>query len=152
MKDKHAKHVARALIKYVALFGVPLTLFSDQGKEFDNELVSHLCRFVGTTKMRTTPYYPQADGLTENHVKTCKDMLATFIDPMQTDWAEYLDIVQLLYNTTVSSATGYSPLYLMFGRECSLARLENIGQDLPQLSTEDRRDYADIVTFTMGSV
>ncbi len=58
IKDKHAEHVARALIKYVASFGVPLTLFSDQGKEFDNELVIHLCRFVGTRKLKTKKEAP----------------------------------------------------------------------------------------------
>jgi hypothetical protein len=56
----------------------------------------------------------------ENHNRTMKDQLYHFVEARQKDWDIYLPTVQLMYNTTVNSATGYTPYYLMFGRECNM--------------------------------
>ena len=56
----------------------------------------------------------------ENHNKTLKDQLYHFVNVLQTDWDKYLPTVQLMYNTTVSSATSLTSFFMMFGRECDL--------------------------------
>ena len=38
----------------------------------------------------------------------------------QTDWDQYLPTVQLMYNTTVNTSTGYTPYFLLYGRECRM--------------------------------
>jgi hypothetical protein len=65
-------------------------------------------------KIATTPYNARSNGCVENHNRTMKDQLYHFVEARQKDWDIYLPTVQLMYNTTVNSATGYGPYYLMF--------------------------------------
>jgi len=44
-------------------------------------------------------------------------MMAKVISTKQRDWSEYLGYVTFCYNATVYSATGFSPFFLMTGRE-----------------------------------
>ena len=65
-------------------------------------------------------YHPQGDGLVERYNHTLQDMIATTISEHPFDWEEALPKVQMAYNTSVHSTTGYSPLFLMYGREARL--------------------------------
>ena len=40
-------------------------LHSDQGRQFESEILTHLCKFLHIDKTRTTPYHPQSDGIVE---------------------------------------------------------------------------------------
>jgi hypothetical protein len=46
-------------------------------------------------------------------------MLASFIGDHQTNWDVFLPIIQYDYNTTVNTATGYDPYFLMYGRSAN---------------------------------
>ena len=60
LKDKSMSTVARALVTHVFLiFAAPETLHSDQGPEFENDLVRELQHDFGFKKTRTLPYRPQ---------------------------------------------------------------------------------------------
>jgi hypothetical protein len=45
-------------------------------------------------------------------------MLSAYVNVFQNDWDDYLAIVAHYYRTTVSTATGYTPYLMMYGREC----------------------------------
>ena len=55
----------------------------------------------GYWKCRTTPYHPQADGLTERFNRTLEGMLRCFIEENLSEWDEYLDPLAFAYNTAV---------------------------------------------------
>ena len=46
-------------------FSLPEKLHSDQGSQFEGEVVTQLCRLLAIEKTRTTQYHPQSDGLVE---------------------------------------------------------------------------------------
>ena len=71
-------------------------------------------------KSRTTPYHPQGDGLVEMINQMLLDMLATTIKNHPPDWADHIRKVCKAYNTSIQATTGYSPFYLMFGRNARL--------------------------------
>ena len=137
--DQEATTVAAKLVDEVyCRFSPPEQLHSDQGRQFESELIREICRILRITKSRTTPYHPQSDGLVERFNRTLKHMLATTLRDHPFDWENRLRKVCMAYNTSVHSSTGYSPFYLMFGREARLPLDIVFGtKKLPAQSIED---------------
>ena len=42
--------------KWFSVFGIPTRIHSDQGRSFDNEIISNLCKMYGIRQSTTTPY------------------------------------------------------------------------------------------------
>jgi exodeoxyribonuclease III len=131
LKTKTAMEVAEAFVgEFVCHCGVPGRLVSDRGNEFVNQLLTNISKVMGVNRISTTPYNPRADGFVENHNKTLKDQLFHFVDNLkQDDWDVYLPTVQLMYNTTVSLATGFTPMLLMTGREARMPSLSHMASE-----------------------
>lgn len=51
---------------WIEVFGPPVRLSSDRWKPIVSSIVQNFCSRVGTQKIFTTSYYPQADGCLEN--------------------------------------------------------------------------------------
>ena len=122
LKSKGAVEIAEAFVgEFICQAGVPGRVVSDRGNEFVNRLLSNVSRILCINRISTTPYNPRSDGFVENHNKTLKDQLFHYVDTLkQDDWDVYLPTVQLMYNTTVSLATGFTPMLLMTGREARM--------------------------------
>ena len=110
----------RIVTEFVAYFGVPEQLHSDQGREFESELFQELCRLLEIDKTRTVPYRLQADGLVEQFNRTVKQMLPMFVNEHQNDWDDHLPYVMIAYRASVQESTGCTPNLLFFGREIAL--------------------------------
>ena len=116
-----AETVAERVVEDVfSRFGIPESLHTDQGKQFESGLFQELCRLLGIEKTRTTPYHPQSDGLVERANRTVQNVLAAYVSDHQGDWDCFLAQTQLAYNTSQHSPTGYTPYFLLFGREARL--------------------------------
>ena len=100
-------------------FSPPEQLHSDQG-QFESDLVKEICKLLNIRKTRTTPYHPQCDGLVERFNRTLLDMLATTTRQHPFDWEDQIHKVCMAYNTSIHASTGFTPFYLMFGREAKL--------------------------------
>ena len=137
LKTKTAVEVAEAFVgEFICQAGIPGRLVSDRGNEFVNQLLVNISRVMGINRVSTTPYNPRADGFVENHNKTLKDQLFHFVDNLkQDDWDVYLPTVQLMYNTTVSLATGYTPMLLLTGREARMPSLDHLATEKEGLSS-----------------
>ena len=76
--NQEASKVAEKLVDEVFLrFSPPEQLHSDQGQQFESNLVMEVCKLLHINKTRTTPYHPQCDGLVERFNRTLLHMLAT---------------------------------------------------------------------------
>jgi len=66
-------------------FGLPRQLHSDQGRNFENQLVTEFCNITGVYTTRTTAFHPRSDGLTKRANRTILAMLraATYKDTKQ---------------------------------------------------------------------
>lgn len=119
--NQEAVTIARTLVDgFFCRFGMPEQLHSDQGKQFESELLKEVCAVLRINKTHTTPYHPQSDGLIERYNRTLLSMLSTCAEQSPFHWEDHVQKVCLAYNTSVQATTGFTPFYLMFGREARL--------------------------------
>lgn len=116
--DQSATTTAERLVEEMfARFGVPAELHSDQGRNFESQVFSEVCRRLGVSKTRTTPLHPQSDGLVERFNRTLATQLAILTSQHQRDWDRHLPLVLWSYRTAVQESSQCTPAALMFGRE-----------------------------------
>ena len=119
--NQEARTVAKILVNEMFFrFSPPEQLHSDQGRQFESELLAEVCKLLHIHKTRTTPYHPQCDGLAERFNRTFLTMLATSVQKHRFEWEQHVRPVCMAYNTSVQASTGYTPFYLMFGRQARL--------------------------------
>ena len=102
---------------FIIHYGFPNKIISDQGQNFESELLANLCEVAGVQMLRATPYHPQTNGQCERFNSTLLNMLGTLTPEQKKDWKTYVPAMVHAYNCTRNTATGYSPYYLLFGRE-----------------------------------
>jgi hypothetical protein len=118
LKNKQAVTVASALVQHVLVpLGSYNSLVTDQGTEFCNEVLECVTRLLDIQKLRTTAYRPQANGRIERVHRTINGMLSKVVDDNQSTWQDRLAGVTASYNAAYHEATGYSPYFIMYGRE-----------------------------------
>ncbi|XP_067667689.1 uncharacterized protein [Haliotis asinina] len=123
LPNQEAKTVARALVEqFICRFGVPQEIHTDQGRNFESELFSEICRIFDIHKTRTTPFNPKSDGMVERFNKTVVDILAKYLDPLcqQKDWDQKLPFALMAYRSAAQESTKQTPNKMMFGRELSM--------------------------------
>ena len=116
-KTQTAKATAKLLWdNFIVHYGFPASFISDQGRNFESELITELCAIAGVDKVHTTPYHPMTNGMCERFNSTLCNMLGTLDETCKQDWKSYLGAMTHAYNCTAHVSTTYSPYYLMFGR------------------------------------
>ncbi len=107
----------------ISRFGAMRFLHSDQGAQFEAELTAMLCKKLQIVKSRTCSYTPRSNGLVENFNGTLKRMIKCYIDSDRQhlgQWDEMLPYLCMAYRSSVHATTGYTPHYLMTGREMTM--------------------------------
>ena len=116
LSDQTAETVASTLVtEFFGRLGCPLELHIDQGRNFESRLFKQMCDMLQIAKTRTTPYRPSANGQVERMNRTILQILRCFIQDQQTDWD--LGTVGMAIRSTVNLQTGFTPNFLMLGRE-----------------------------------
>lgn len=115
--DQSAKQVARQLWdRYFCVYGFPQRIHSDQGANFESQLIQELLQIAGVKKSRTTPYHPMGNGHTERFNRTLGNMIRALPPRDKQKWPQMLQTLTFAYNCTAHESTGYAPFYLMYGR------------------------------------
>ncbi|GBP30473.1 Retrovirus-related Pol polyprotein from transposon 412 [Eumeta japonica] len=119
MKDISADSVAKVILKgWIARYGCPSKLTSDQGKQFESNLFHKLSKFLGIDKIRTTPYHPQSNGMVERWYRSLKSALRAPLN--HKSWIEELPIILLGLRAVPQSDTNVSAAELTFGKTLRL--------------------------------
>ncbi|UYV84069.1 hypothetical protein LAZ67_X001057 [Cordylochernes scorpioides] len=113
-----SEEVGKFLVEDVILkHGAPRELISDRGRTFISHTIREINNLCGTAHRFTSAYHPQTNGLTERLNKTLGDMLSMYVDVDQRNWDSVLPYVTFAYNTAKQETTGFSPFYLVHGRD-----------------------------------
>lgn len=106
----------RIVLQHVA----PVSLISDRGRSFTSDYAEKLFLALETNHLVTTAYHPQCNGPMERFNHTFAEILSMYVDSSHDDWDESVDYVTFGYNTGHQESTGFSPFYLLYGREALL--------------------------------
>jgi hypothetical protein len=128
VEDKTALSAARALLQTVGIFGVPLTIRSDGGGEFINDVLKALEHVLGTSHHKVSPYLHTGNSLAEKANRSVLENLRNLIfDKRLTlhgehQWSDLLPLAQRIINSSFNSSIGCSPASLLFGENVDLDR------------------------------
>ena len=85
LADQTAESVAKCVVDgFIARFGCPLEIHTDQGKNFDGRLFASVCELLQIAKTRTTPYHPSSNGQVERYNRTLLQLIRCFLTGDQT--------------------------------------------------------------------
>lgn len=102
MPNMESKTVATKIVEEVITrLGVPDTIHSDQGRQYESELFQETCKLLDIQKTHTTPYHPQSDGMVERFNRTLTTMLSAFVNEHHSDWDVHLPYVMMAYRSSI---------------------------------------------------
>ncbi len=109
-----AESCAAALLNgWVSRFGVPTTITSDQGQQFESHFWRALMNLLGLTRNRTTAYHPQANGMVERFHRHLKTGLKARLT--NGNWVDELPVVLLGIRTALKEDLSCSAAEMVYG-------------------------------------
>jgi transposase InsO family protein len=141
-KNQTAKTTAKILFdQFIVHNGFPSRIHSDQEANFESNLIKELCILGGTNKSHTTPYHAMGNGMVERFNQTLLKMLGTLEESKKSDWKSFVAPLVHAYNVTIHNSTGFSPYFLMFGRQPKLAIDALLDINFDDDKTKSRNEY-----------
>lgn len=144
LPSTEAPRISKELVAVFARVGIPEEILSDQGPNFMSALLEEVYRLLQITRIRTSPYHPQTDGLVERFNGTLKGMLRKFVSRNQKDWDEYLPYLLFAYREVPQGSTGFSPFELLYGRRVR-GPLDVLRESWTRSSTEETPEITHVV-------
>ena len=117
--DKTASSVVQAFTNhFIAKFGVPQTIISDNGKEFIAHAFEDLCEKLGIVHKTTTAYNPKCQGAIERIHRSLKTAFRALDDPSL--WSNHLPYVTLALNNSLCDTNTFTAHQMTFGQAADL--------------------------------
>jgi transposase InsO family protein len=116
MPDQTVSNMAQVFIdRWVAVFGIPITVLTDNGPCFASKFFKVLSNILGVKHVFTPDYRPSTNGQVERWNATSVVSLTHLARDQ--DWDQSLGLAWVAYNSSVHSTTGYAMLELSSTRE-----------------------------------
>ena len=142
--NQQATTAAKVFInQFVTNYGYPERILTDQAQAFNGKLYEAMCKEAKIKKIRTSPYHPQTNGQCERFNRTLMTMLGALPEEDKINWQDWVSTLVHAYNCTTTRVTGFSPYFLMFGREPRIPADETFGVTFPQTRRKTVKNYVE---------
>ena len=106
-----------AVDQFFSRFGTPLQIHTDQGGNFDGNVMKALCHLSRIAKTQTTPYHPSSNGQVERYNRLLLQLIRCYRHSKQKTWDQDLQILAGAIHSMEYRSTGYSANMMMLGME-----------------------------------
>lgn len=97
--------------------GIPQTIILDNGTQFISRELDNLFRKYKVPQVHYTPKYTPQINTVERYNKTIVTAISTYVENDHRSWDTNLAKIQFAINNSVNETTGYTPSFLVHGRE-----------------------------------
>ena len=130
LRDQQTPKVARCLLQFICRHSVPDQILSDQGTNYQSEILAEVYALLDVERLRTAPYHAQTDGLSERFNRTLQTMIAHYTNDKRTNWDIHLPVLQFAYNTATHTTTKATPFEMVYGRKPKIP-IDLVLKDVP---------------------
>nr|VZI32596.1 unnamed protein product [Spirometra erinaceieuropaei] len=114
ISDTSAENIAMVfLTHWISTFGVPATLTTDRGSQFQSSLFSEFPKLLGCAHITTTAYHPASNGLVERLHCQLKSVLMS--RTKSASWSDTLPLALLGIRSTVKEGIQCTAAELVYG-------------------------------------
>ena len=124
----------------ICRFGIPLTIISDNGRQFDSQGFKDFCSSLGIKNQYSSPRHPQANEQTEVTNWTLLRIIKTMLDEAKGAWPDELPNVLWAYRTTARTPTGETPFRLTYGTEVVILAKVGVASTRRTAFSEEEND------------
>ncbi|GFX78746.1 retrovirus-related Pol polyprotein from transposon 412 [Trichonephila clavipes] len=131
LRKASAQTIANAFFNtYIARYGAPISLISDNGPQFISDVFEHLSHRLDIKHMKTVTYRPQSN-LTERVNRNLVQMIASFVEENHENWDQFLHEFAFALRAAVGETTGRAPAELFLGGKIitPFSKLINVTED-----------------------
>lgn len=111
--------------------GVPQTIILDNGCQFVSRELDTLFTKYKVPNVHFTPKYTPQINTVERYNKTIVTALSTFVDEDHRAWDVNIPKIQFAVNNSVNEVTGFTPAFLVHGRELVTCGSHYVENDVP---------------------
>lgn len=101
--------VSAFLDTWVASYGPPDTLLTDNGPQLASTHFRGVCGMLGIKHVTSTTDHPQTQGQVERYDRTIVTQLRTYVEDHQDRWDELASVLTVAYNSRPHQSTGVAP-------------------------------------------
>jgi len=132
IKNISAENIAKQFFNnWVARYGTPLRITTDQGRQFEADLFRRLSKLTGSKHIHTTPYHPAANGMVERFHRQLKTAIKCH---QPQGWTEALPVVLMGIRASWKEDLNATSAELVFGESIRLP-----GQFLHEQSDKEEK-------------
>jgi transposase InsO family protein len=125
--DQKAETCARVYVtQVITRHGTGSQLITDQGRGFMSAFFQETCKLLGVRTTRTTSFHPMSNGVVERWHRSLHTGLSHYVNAANTNWDTLVPFFLMVYRATPNTVTGYSPLFLLHGREMETPNNDNL--------------------------
>jgi RNase H-like domain found in reverse transcriptase/Integrase zinc binding domain/Reverse transcriptase (RNA-dependent DNA polymerase)/Integrase core domain len=135
-------------------FSTPKIIVCDNGPQFKSKIFQNLSEKYNTNLQFSANYHAQNNPV-ERVNAVIEDSIRVYLGSDQREWDEHLPKIIWSMNTSVHSATKFTPFFLVFGREAKISGNDyrtTAPPDLPAIALERRADMEHVAKIVLENM